>query len=180
MGFEAKLSVDEEGRASWACTDFDDTSDPEDLEEVLRLRRRKERPRDRQGDRETQIHGWTAADESQTVEEGKFRRAQTLSSIALGTVELFCAAPCQESRFVPLSPSQPSRGTVGQRAQALRPAKQSVDAVVETFQQDDISEAITSGNSAVRTIPGLDPAIHPPAKEMDPRVEPGVTDVMHS
>ena len=65
-------------------------------------------------------------------------------------------------------------------AQALRPAKQSVDAVVETFQQDDISEAITSGNSAVRTIPGLDPAIHPPAKEMDPRVEPGVTDVMHS
>jgi hypothetical protein len=56
---------------------------------------------------------------------------------------------------------------------------QSVDAVVE-FQQDDISEAITSGNSAVRTIPGLDPAIHPPAKEMDPRVEPGVTDVMHS
>jgi hypothetical protein len=33
MGFEAKLSVDEEGRASWACTDFDDTSDPEDLEE---------------------------------------------------------------------------------------------------------------------------------------------------
>ena len=48
-------------------------------------------------------------------------------------------------------------------------------------QQDDIlPEAITSGNSAVRTIPGLDPAIHPPAKEMDPRVEPGVTDVMQS
>jgi hypothetical protein len=37
MGFEAKLSVDEEGRASWACTDFDDTSDPEDLEEVQEI-----------------------------------------------------------------------------------------------------------------------------------------------
>jgi hypothetical protein len=49
----------------------------------------------------------------------------------------------------------------------------------EPCQQDNIFlEAY--GNSAARTISGLDPAIHPPAKEIDRRVEPTVTDVVRS